>query len=261
MPYSRHQRVEPFEDVGVGLRVRQVEHVLARAAATAGRGRAGREQPVGVRAREVGVEVDHLRLDPQPELHAELAHPVDERVAGRRARRPRRRTSRPARRVSSRRAANQPSSSTNRSTPTARPRRPARFSRSRSWSKYTASQVLSTSGRGLRGWPRPRPQVAVEPRRPARRAPRSTSANSHGGAVYVSPGRAAPRPAAAARRRRARRVQPAPSGSRSARCSWLPLQATWTPHTSPCAEAEARRADHQHQRGVVPGAARRRELR
>ena len=41
-------------------------------------------------------------------------------------------------------------------------------------------------------------------------------------------------PAAAARPPpRTPPCMPAPSGSRSARCSWSPLHATWTPHTSP----------------------------
>ena len=85
-----------------------------------------RQHPVGVRAGEVGVEVDHLRLDPQPELHAEPAHGVDQRVQAVAATRPRRRTSRPARRCrrggagTSRRRAR----SARRRPP--RPRRPAR---------------------------------------------------------------------------------------------------------------------------------------
>ena len=39
-----------------------------------------RHDPLRVRAGDVGVGVDHLRLEPQPELHAQLADAVDERV-------------------------------------------------------------------------------------------------------------------------------------------------------------------------------------
>ena len=39
-----------------------------------------RHDPLRVRAGEVGVGVDHLGLEPQPELHAQLADAVDERV-------------------------------------------------------------------------------------------------------------------------------------------------------------------------------------
>jgi hypothetical protein len=30
--------------------------------------------------RQIGVEIDHLRLEPQPKLHAELVHKVGERL-------------------------------------------------------------------------------------------------------------------------------------------------------------------------------------
>ena len=55
-----------------------VEHVLVsrRRARTV----VGLEQPVRVLAGQVGVEVDHLRLEPQAEVHAELVHTVDQRV-------------------------------------------------------------------------------------------------------------------------------------------------------------------------------------
>ena len=38
----------------------------------------GSQQPVGVLAGEVGVEVDHLRLEPEAELHPQRMHPVDQ---------------------------------------------------------------------------------------------------------------------------------------------------------------------------------------
>ncbi len=65
-------------DVGVGVRVLEVEHLLVsprrRQLAPAP------EQPVRMGAGQVGVLVDHLGLDPQTELHAERADVVDERV-------------------------------------------------------------------------------------------------------------------------------------------------------------------------------------
>ena len=59
---------------------------------------AGGEDPVGVVAVEVGVGVDHLRLEPEPELHAEPAHVVDQRRRGPRATRRDRPASRRGRR-------------------------------------------------------------------------------------------------------------------------------------------------------------------
>ena len=38
------------------------------------------QHPLGVAAGDLGVEVHHLRLDPQPELHAEPPDVVDERA-------------------------------------------------------------------------------------------------------------------------------------------------------------------------------------
>ena len=72
------QRVEPLQDVRVRVGVGQVQHLLV---ARRQRRPAVRPQdPVGVRPREVGVEVDHLGLDPQAELHPEPADRLDERV-------------------------------------------------------------------------------------------------------------------------------------------------------------------------------------
>ena len=139
------QGVEPLEDVRVRLRDRDVEPLLVAPR------RAG-EDPVRMRAGEVGVGVDHLRLDPQAELHARARARGRRAGAARRARRPRRRTSRRGPAVSSRRWRNQPSSSTNRSTPSSAAVSASAFSRSSRWSKYTASHVLSTTGRGRAGW-------------------------------------------------------------------------------------------------------------
>ena len=124
---------------------------------------ASAQDPVGVPPGEVAVGVDHLGLDPEAELHAESAHVVDERVQARPATRSRRRTSRRARRCRRAGPRNQPSSSTKRSTPTdGRARRRARRGVSRAWSKYTASQVLSVTGRGRRGCCGRRAPLVVE---------------------------------------------------------------------------------------------------
>ena len=71
------QGVEPLEQVRRGLRVGHVEHQLAPPQPR--RPVRGHEQPVRVLADQVGVGVDHLRLDPQPELHAQGPHPVGQR--------------------------------------------------------------------------------------------------------------------------------------------------------------------------------------
>ena len=72
------QRVQPPGDVVVRVRVREIEHLLLP------RRRRQRhppaQDPVGMPAREVAVGVDHLGLDPEAELHAELAHVVDQRM-------------------------------------------------------------------------------------------------------------------------------------------------------------------------------------
>ena len=154
------QRVQARGDVGVRLRVREVEHLLLP------RGRRQRhpaaQDPVRMLPREVAVGVDHLGLDPQAELHAEVAHVVDRAGAGRPARRPRRRTSRRGPAVSSRRPVNQPSSSTKRSTPTPAAASASAVSFSSEWSKYTASHVLSVTGPGPARMLRPRAPLVVE---------------------------------------------------------------------------------------------------
>ncbi len=86
MPILADQRVQPLEQVRRGVRVGEVEHVLvARGGAAAP---LGAEHPVRVRADQVGVEVDHLRLDPQPELHAQARARARRAGAARRATRP-----------------------------------------------------------------------------------------------------------------------------------------------------------------------------
>ena len=78
--------------------------------------------PVGVRAVQLAVRVDHLRLDPDPELHPQRVHLVGERLqAGREAVGVGRPVAEPARSLV--RAPNQPSSTTNSSTPIAAARR------------------------------------------------------------------------------------------------------------------------------------------
>ena len=75
------QRVEPLEQVLPGAVVREVEHVLL----PRGNGQlvAPAEDPVGMPPGELAVEVDHLGLDPEAELHAEAAHLLDERPEAR----------------------------------------------------------------------------------------------------------------------------------------------------------------------------------
>ena len=111
------QRVEAAEHLGEGVGVGEVEHELV---AAEHRLVAGVDQrPVRMGAVEVAVGVDHLRLDPDPELHAERRAPArsagPDRRDGRRVTPTSRRD--PAR--SSRRPPNHPSSRTKRSTPTA----------------------------------------------------------------------------------------------------------------------------------------------
>ena len=128
----RQHRADLLEDVVAHLRPGKVEHQLV--AMEQRNPVAGGEDPVGVLAEEVGVGVDHLRLEPEPELHAEPVHVLDQRSealgpdGGSTCQSPR-----PA--VSSRRPANQPSSSTKRSTPIRAARSAIAVSRSRSWSK------------------------------------------------------------------------------------------------------------------------------
>ena len=89
------QRVEPVVDVLPRLGVDQVEHLLL--APPRGDAGAGSADPVRVRARQVRVLVDHLRLHPEAELHAPRGHRLDERREAVRPDAPRPRTSRRAR--------------------------------------------------------------------------------------------------------------------------------------------------------------------
>ena len=74
----RQHGVDPVEEMVHDLRPGQVEDLLA--AVLQRLPAAGRQDPLGVRAVEVGVRVDHLGLEPQPELHAQRLHVADERV-------------------------------------------------------------------------------------------------------------------------------------------------------------------------------------
>jgi hypothetical protein len=76
------QCVELAEDVCERVGVGEVEHELV---ATEHRLVAvGRQRPVGVCPVQVTVGVDHLRLDPDPELHSEAGDVVDQRHQTRR---------------------------------------------------------------------------------------------------------------------------------------------------------------------------------
>ena len=73
-----HQLVQPAEDVVFYVRTREVEQQLL---ATFGAWTTGEvHRPVRVFAVEVGVRIDHLRLDPDAEIHAEGVHTVDHRL-------------------------------------------------------------------------------------------------------------------------------------------------------------------------------------
>ena len=70
--------VQLVAHVCVGVGSREVEHQLV--ATQHGLVAGGDQRPVGVRPVQVAVGVHHLRLDPQPELHAQSAHVRDERT-------------------------------------------------------------------------------------------------------------------------------------------------------------------------------------
>ena len=74
--------VEQRQDLALDVRVRpgdaEVEHLLVAGLDRPPRPR--RHDPLGVRAGDVGVRVDHLGLEPEAELHAQRADPVHERV-------------------------------------------------------------------------------------------------------------------------------------------------------------------------------------
>ena len=125
------QRVQPVADEGVAVGVGQVEHLLV-ARLGSRPARPARTGPSRVGPEQVGVGVDHLRLDPQPELHAQRTD-VDQRVEPSGQTSATYQSPRPA--VSLRRLPNQPSSSTNRSTPRRAATSARSVSRSRRWSK------------------------------------------------------------------------------------------------------------------------------
>ena len=72
------QREQGVAEPDVGAIVLQVEHLLV--APLRRHASASAQDPLGMRARHLGVEVDHLGLDPEAELHAEAADVVDEGV-------------------------------------------------------------------------------------------------------------------------------------------------------------------------------------
>ncbi len=74
----RQECKELVPHVDVGVRVLQVQGLLV--APLRSWGAAPAEHPLGVSAHEVGVLVDHLRLHPEPEVHPERMHPLDQRV-------------------------------------------------------------------------------------------------------------------------------------------------------------------------------------
>ena len=73
-----HERVDPLEQVIANLGPGQVERQLV--AGIDWRGALDTEHPVGMRAVEVAVGIDHLRLEPQSEFHAQAADMVRKRL-------------------------------------------------------------------------------------------------------------------------------------------------------------------------------------
>src|SRR5690606_27492960 len=72
-----HQGQDLVPDVGERIGVRQVQDLLV--AEVDGHPAGELQDPVRVRAGDVGVEVDHLGLEPQAELHAAALDRVDQR--------------------------------------------------------------------------------------------------------------------------------------------------------------------------------------
>ena len=76
------ERVELAEHVVVRARSGEVEDELV--ASEDGFVAVGRQRPVRVGAVEVAVGVDHLRFDPDAELHAETGDVIDQRAEAQR---------------------------------------------------------------------------------------------------------------------------------------------------------------------------------
>ena len=72
------QRGDLLEQVVAGLGSGDVEHELV--ARRQQRAAGDLQRPLGVRTEQVAVRVDHLRLDPQAEFHAERVHVRDQRA-------------------------------------------------------------------------------------------------------------------------------------------------------------------------------------
>ena len=72
------QPVESFEDVVVDLGIGEVEHLLPLRSRRHPLPRS--KHPLGVLSRQPRVDADHFGLDPDPEVHAEVVHPIDDRV-------------------------------------------------------------------------------------------------------------------------------------------------------------------------------------
>ena len=222
-----HRAEHVRERLGVG----EVEHVLAPRGQWPPPG--GAEDPVGMRAHDVGVQVDHLGLEPQPELQAESLDMVDERVQA----------------VGPHLGRDLPVAQATGVVPaTAEPavveHEPLDADRCRRVGQPPEVVEVGVEVDRLPGvehegaWPgaiagsgplvaHERPGQAVEPLGRVHEDDRAARCRSRPGASRSSPGASAsPPPSTAA-------CGPAPSGSRSTRCWWLPLHATCAAHTSP----------------------------
>ena len=71
------QSIEAAEDVVVGAGMSQIQDVLVPRGQTDPA--TGAEDPLGVGPGQIGVQIDHLWFDPEPELHPESPDVVDQR--------------------------------------------------------------------------------------------------------------------------------------------------------------------------------------
>ena len=73
-----HERVDPFEQVIAHLGAGEVERQLV--ARSNGFGTVHPQHPIGIRAAYFAIGIDHFRLEPQAELHAQRADMISERL-------------------------------------------------------------------------------------------------------------------------------------------------------------------------------------
>ena len=245
MSYSSSEGHEGVAQLGV--RRRRPAGRGPAAAATPAAGRAAAQDPLGMGPGGVGVDVDHLGLDPQAELHAGPGHVVDERVQavgpdvgvdGP--------VAEPGGVVA---AAEEPAVVEDEALDPDRGGDVGQLGEAVEGVVEVDRLPRVGDDRALgAGAGRDRPQVGVQ----------AVAHRVEPGAATRSPastGRGRSRPAARATSPGASSSPPpsrqSPSGVRSAYVVWLPLQAVCTAQTSPRAEGEAGGAGDHEQGGVV----------